>query len=140
MESFLQKHSASVTGFLSGFDRLVFRGTLRQLAYVDGMKTYLSHAGILLKDFGSHAQKTTELVKKAALSPTEASGRPSIYLESSRISKEDIARNILRKDRVQDGLVCVMSAVEPCQSYDIFRNREIQKLELVPRRRKCLHF
>jgi len=29
--------------------------------------------------------------------------------------------------------------VEPCQSFDIFRNREKKQLELVKRARKCLH-
>ena len=37
MKSFIQKHAADVIGVLSGFDRLVFRGTLRTLSYVEGM-------------------------------------------------------------------------------------------------------
>jgi hypothetical protein len=31
-------------GVLSGFDWVVFRGTLRSIAYVDGLKQYLSSA------------------------------------------------------------------------------------------------
>jgi hypothetical protein len=136
---FIQKHAALITGILSGFDRLVFRGTLRQLAYLAGMRMYLSHFGILLKDFGEHAQAMTARVKAAATTVAEELGRPSIYLESARASKEDLARDIARRDQIKDGLVCVLTAVEPCSSYDIFRNREAKKLELVPRRRKCLH-
>jgi len=136
---FIQKHAALITGILSGFDRLVFRGTIRQLAYVDGMRKYLSFSGILLKDFGNHAQATTTRVKAAATAVATEVGRPSIYLESARASKEDLARDIARRDQIKDGLICVLTAVEPCSSYDIFRNREAKKLELVPRRRKCLH-
>ncbi|MBF0141353.1 MAG: hypothetical protein HQL74_13875 [Magnetococcales bacterium] len=51
MEAFLSKHASDVTGTLSGFDRLVFRGTLRGLAYASGMNSYLHAAGVLLKDF-----------------------------------------------------------------------------------------
>jgi hypothetical protein len=40
-------------GFLSGFDRVVFRGTLRPLSVTSGMMNFLYHTGVLLKDFGS---------------------------------------------------------------------------------------
>ena len=64
MKTFLQKHAASVTGILSGFDRLVFRGSLREISYVDGMRRYLSQAGVLLKAFGAHAEAVTERIKR----------------------------------------------------------------------------
>lgn len=35
-------------------------------------------------------------------------------------------------------MVCVLSCVEPCWSFEIHRNREKKKLELEPRYRKCL--
>ena len=56
MKTFLQKHASSVMGILSGFDRLVFRGSLREICYARGMRRYLSQAGVLLKVFGAHAE------------------------------------------------------------------------------------
>ena len=41
MEAFPSKHANDVIGVLSGFDRLVFRGTLRMLAHHLGMQRYL---------------------------------------------------------------------------------------------------
>ena len=41
MEAFLNRHAGAVIGVLSGFDRLMFRGTLRVLAHHLGMKAYL---------------------------------------------------------------------------------------------------
>ncbi|HLG19649.1 MAG TPA: hypothetical protein VI895_07525 [Bdellovibrionota bacterium] len=139
MKLFVQKHCRSIIGILSGFDRLVFRGTLRQLAYAEGMKTYLSFSDILLKDFSRHVQQATQQVKEGATAVAEKNNRPLIYLESPRESKEEMAQKILRRDKIERGLICVFTAVEPCRSYDIFRNREKKKLELVLRRRKCLH-
>ena len=55
METFISKHAGAVIGVLSGFDRLVFRGTLRQLAYSGGMMAYLWAEKVLLKDFAEHA-------------------------------------------------------------------------------------
>ena len=50
MEQFIAKHAEHVMGTLSGFDRLVIRGTLRMLAHRGGMMSYLSQVGVLLKD------------------------------------------------------------------------------------------
>ena len=53
MEQFLAKHADAVIGTLSGFDRLVFRGTLRVLAHPLGMMAYLWAVQVLLKDFAA---------------------------------------------------------------------------------------
>jgi len=65
-------------------------------------------------------------------------GRPVKYLTSSQVSKEAIARGIAVKEGIRDGLVCVLTCVEPCGSFEIHRNRDTQKLELERRFRKCL--
>ena len=41
MNQFIQKHDEYVTGALGGWDRVVFRGYLRMLCFVDGMMGYL---------------------------------------------------------------------------------------------------
>ena len=42
-------------------------------------------------------------------------------------------------DRIEDGLVCVLACVEPCQSFSVRPNREKREVQLVARQRKCLH-
>jgi len=53
-------------------------------------------------------------------------------------SKEARAREIAERDGVTEGLVCVLSVVEPCRSFAVAPNR--QRLEVVRRPRKCLHY
>ena len=139
MNPFIQKHSATVTGILSGFDRLVFRGYLKSLAYPAGMKSYLYSAGVLLKDFAQFVQFSTRQIVTAATEVAEQHARPVLYLPFSRVSKEDLAKQILTSNPVDQGLVCVLKSVEPCMSYDVRGNRESKQLELVYRPRKCLH-
>ena len=62
-----------------------------------------------------------------------------VYLESANDSKEDIARAFLERDHISEGLVCVLTSVEACWSYDVRGNRARGRLEIVRRRRKCLH-
>jgi hypothetical protein len=117
----------------------VFRGTLRLLAHRGGLMTYLSAAGVLLKDFGAHAMALSERLKEASQAMARQQGRPILYLASSATNKEEAARRIARDDGIKQGLVCILTAVEPCQSYEIVRRRADKRLELEPRRRKCLH-
>lgn len=137
MKSFVQRHAASVMGVINGFDRLRFRGTLRRLASVAGLGSFLQYCGVLLKDAGAWMNAHTEQVKEASLAM--AKDRPVRYIQDPSARKEDIAREIARADGVEEGLVCVLTAVEPCYSFDIHRNRQTKRLELVSRRRKCLH-
>ncbi len=139
MESFLNKHAADVIGVLSGFDRLVFRGTLRMLAHHLGMMRYLWAMQVVLKDFASHAEAVTRQLREASEAQARGIGRPIHYMPSSATSKEDHARTIARQDGVEQGLICILTAVEPCLSYDIIRDRKARHLHLRPRHRKCLY-
>lgn len=139
MNTFLSKHADDVTGTVSGFDRLVFRGTLRRLVYPEGMKTFLNSVAVLLKDFSKYVLATSNRLKEASADVASQASRPLIYLPSSATKKETIARQIAVKQTIREGLVCILTAVEPCNSFDIFKNRETKRLELVNRHRKCLH-
>ena len=89
MNAFVRKLGGLVLGVLSGFDRLVIRGHLRQLSYTHGMNCYLSANRILLKDFGGHAEQVTQHLLDASLAHAHQSGREIRYLNSSKLRKED---------------------------------------------------
>jgi hypothetical protein len=138
MHEFTATYANQIAGVLSGFDRLVFRGTLRQIAYPFGLRGYLWANQVLLKDFGAHAQKVSEVVKAGAVEAITSADRPVRYLQSAREDKEKIALAIAAEDHIESGPVCALTCVEPCWSYDVYRNRETKQLDLVHRSRKCL--
>lgn len=140
MLEFIQRHRDHVMGILHGFDRIRFRGTKRLLAAVGGMINYLWQRKVLLKDFGPHVQRATEEVRKTTEAIIERTGRPYQYVSSPRADKEKIARDLLAQAPIESGLIGILGCVEPCWSYDIHRNREKRRLELVRRYRKCLHY
>jgi hypothetical protein len=139
MNDFVQRHAANVIGVLSGFDRLLFRGTLRRLANVSGLLSYLSCVSVLLKEFKDHSMSLTEQIKQASLDVAESAGRPVVYLTDASVRKEEVARSIARRDGIEEGLICVLSAVEPCLSYEIHRNASARLLQLRLIKRRCLH-
>lgn len=57
MHEFTAKYADRIQGVLSGFDRLVFRGSLRKIAYPFGMSGYLWANQVPLKNFGAHVNE-----------------------------------------------------------------------------------
>ncbi len=76
MNCFLQRHASSVTGMLSGFDRVRFRGTIRLLANDAGLGAVMSFLGVLLKDFKAFAMGLSEELKAASLAMASSADRP----------------------------------------------------------------
>jgi len=125
---FIQRFSDKIIGVLSGFDRLVLRGSLRRIGFPDGMMSLLWHKKVLLKEFEPYVHAVTELLKEASCEAAHRLQRPVKYLESSKTDKEALARQIAQRDHVTDGLIAVISCVEPCQSFEIHRNPETKEL------------
>jgi hypothetical protein len=140
VRQFVARHADDITGILSGFDRLIFRGHLRPLCHEGGVRGFLAAQGVLLKDFGRYVESTTKAIRQAGASVLERVGRPIRYLASSRISKEQRARALLAQQSMRSGPICMLSAVEPCSSWQVWRSRERKHPQEVRRRSaKCLH-
>jgi hypothetical protein len=139
VNAFITRHASKITGVLSGFDRILFRGHLTRLNFADGVESFLRSQGVLKKDFGALAEQVTAMIREEAETVATALGRPTRYLESSAVRKEDVALQMLREQPTDSGLVGVISCVEPCMTWQMFRSKEAQTQE--PRRRtgKCLH-
>src|SRR3954467_12762866 len=139
MLSFLSRFASVVRGVLSGFDRLFFCGSLRAISYVKGLQNYLWFRRIPFKDFAEHSKEVSARLQEASLQQARQLGREIRYLNSSQYSKEDIAREIAARDRIKNGLICVLKSVDPCLSFQINKNHQTGKLEIRYRPRKCLH-
>ena len=139
MDKFISRFADKIIGVLSGFDRLVFRGHLLPLMRDAGMYIFLNRAGVRLLDFKDYVQKTSNTIKEAAIEEAKAAERPIHYLESSRTSKEDLARRLLEEHPVDQGLVCLFKTVETCRSFEYHRSQDKSERGLKLGTRKCLH-
>ena len=140
MKTFLQRFGIKILGVLHGFDRIRFRGTRRFLANVVGMRHFLWHRQVLLKDFQAFAGKITAEVRRAAEGVAGKEGRPVEYLHNSTMDKEAWARQVAQRDGIRQGLVGVLKAVECCWSYEVGPNGAEKKLELRGKPSRCLHY
>jgi hypothetical protein len=139
MERFLARYRPLVTGVLSGFDRLVFRGSILALMREGGMYTLLHRSGVQLLDFKDFVLATSERLKSASLAEAREHERPIQYLLSSATDKEALARRLFEQHPVDTGLICVLTVVEPCSSFEYHRSADRTQRGLKLSRRKCLH-
>src|SRR5262245_20702302 len=142
VNDFIKKHQAMIVGHLSGFDRVRFRGTIPMLAAVPGVIAWMKDCtgSGLLTGFKSFALRLTDQLKTSVEHAATAAGRSVKYLASSVLSKDDLVQELLAREKISEGLVCVLSCVEPCRSFDVYRDRQKKWIDLVPAYRKCLHW
>jgi hypothetical protein len=94
MNDFIKRHEGRILGMLTGFDRVLFRGTLRTLSYPEGLLKFLNSKDILLKDFARFAEQCTGQLIAHSRRIADEAGRPYMYLKSPSVRKEDLARQI----------------------------------------------
>ena len=139
MERFVARYRPLVTSILSGFDRLVFRGHLIPLIRERGMYTFLKRSKVRLLDYRPFVLAMSERVKKAALRPAREHGRPIRYLESAKIDKEALARQLLEEAPVETGPICALTTDEQCSSFEYHLSKDREQRGLKRRLTKCLH-
>jgi hypothetical protein len=134
VKQFLDQHRDLIRGTLSCPDRIILKGYL-PLGYAAGMERFLGSAGVLIKHFGRFALEQSGRIKLHAQEMAAAKGRRYEHLDR-HVRKDERARAIARGHRIREGLVCVFSAVEPCQSFKIASGK--RRPRLVAARRQCL--
>lgn len=129
MQQFIARFKKEIKGILSGFERLIFRGSLRRLNYghwdgsleamvAVGMEQYLWQNQILFKHYADFVKRVSERVKKACLQPLEQHKVPVIFLRSSQVDKEQLARQLAEKNNIREGPVCAFSTLEPSPTFE----------------------
>jgi hypothetical protein len=138
MHQFITKHANQITGTISCFDRVLFKGHLR-LGWAGAMEGFLAGQGLLIKDFGRFVQRQSEEIKRHAKALAERCGRPYVHL-SGPIRKEDRVQEIIQRDRITEGLVCVLAAVEACHSFKVAYGEGRPRLAAARRKCLCLYY
>ena len=137
MNTFITRHAQKITGSLTCFDRLVFHGHL-PINYSENLHRFIRQQGLKLEDFSRFVQRHSEHLRQSAEQMAAKARRPFIYLQHfSR--KEDLARRIAEKDKITQGLVCILRATETCRSFGVRRTGNGTNLRLTPMPRRCLH-
>ena len=95
--------------------------------------------GIPLRDFTDYFKNVTDRMTELIETSAGELGRPIVYLPSAKDKKEDIAKNFLISDPVDNGLICVLKALESCRTAKVVGGGN-GKHFLKSSSTKCLHY
>ncbi|MCP4202611.1 MAG: hypothetical protein GY769_11830 [bacterium] len=108
----------SIVGVANGFDRIVFQGILQPLMYPEGAMRFFRRRKILFKEARHWVlAQTARLASAVEEWSLRECGEGTIYLRSSSIRKDEVARRRQRKLGITVGLVGTWSCVEAGSSY-----------------------
>ena len=138
MKKFIEKDTQKITGTIECFDRLIFKGYL-PISWAESMERFMSSSGLLIKDFKTFVSEQSERIKRHSRTMAEAAGRPYIAL-IGKARKEEKARFITERDNITQGLICVLTAVEACQSFKMIPGDKRPRLINAQRKCLCLYF
>jgi len=139
MESFIKKYNEKITGVLNGFDHILIRGYIKDFHIDQRFYYFISREGYLLKDYKRYVLKKSEELK-SHLDKIEKDRRCyREFISSPNIDKGEIAKEILINAPEKEGLVCILSSVEPCYAMTVRKNPMNGKLEKRWEYRKCTH-
>ena len=139
MNTILEQYKDKINGTFSFFDRMIIKGHIRQFFSTSGKGFFLSEQNVLLKDFSAYANHVTADIVSHAQKLAASENRPLLYLPSSQTSKEQTALQILQEQPLEDGLICILSVVEYCQTLQP-KKHDNGLLSLDTVNRKCKYF
>ena len=140
MENFTEQYKEKIIGVLHGFDHIVIKGYISRFYIDKSFYYFISKEGCLLKAYKDYVQRKTEELKKHIEKIAEETNCYKVFLSSSEIEKGEIAKKILEENPQKEGLLCILSAVEPCYAITVRKNPASGMLERKREYRKCTHY
>jgi hypothetical protein len=139
-QSLTERYDDRIAGELSCYDRLVITGTLPTVCYAGGMTGYLNAKGIRIFDYPDFAKTLRDRVRERATSLAAEAGVTIEHIAKAHIRKEDVVARVLEQRGDHPGLVHVISAMEACDAYKPWHDKQTHKTFIRPDSGKCLHY
>ena len=135
-----KRYQAQIAGVLCCYDRIIIQGTVPGWCYAKGMTDYLYVHQIRIFDYPQWAAPWRDALRQNMEHIAAESGVEIEFVRSRKsFRKEQRVKEILQKRGEQPGLVCILSAMEPCGTYKPWHNKNTHKTYLQPDDGKCLH-
>src|SRR5580692_2806124 len=139
-QSLLERYDERIAGVLSCYDRVVITGTLPGVCYAEGMTRFLHANGVRIFDYPQFAMTLRDRVRDRAASLAAEAGVTIEHIGKSHIRKEAVVARILEQRGDHPGLVHIISAMEACDAYQPWHDKQTHKTFVRPASGKCLHY
>ena len=141
IELLTKRYAGQIAGELSCYDRILIQGTVPGWCYARGMTDYLYARQIRIFDYPKFAEPLREAIRENAERVARENGIQIEFVRSRKsYRKEDRVQEIVKQRGEHPGLVCILSAMEPCGSYKPWHDKRTGRTYLKPDDGKCLHY
>ena len=134
-----EKYSGRISGEISCYDRIVIKGTLQPFCYADGMTMFLKINKIRIFDYQKFAEPLRNELRANAEQIAKENSIKIKYV-TNKIRKEDLISKIIEKRGSHPGIVHILSAMETCNSYKPWHDKNSHNTYLKYTQGKCLHY
>jgi len=138
--SLRDRYDDRISGVLSCYDRVVITGTLPTVCYAAGMTRFLYSQQIRIFDYPAFAATLRDRVRERAAALAAKAGITIEHIAKSHIRKEAVVAKVLERRGEHPGLVHVISAMEACDAYQPWHDKQTHKTYVRPDSGKCLHY
>jgi hypothetical protein len=139
-QSLVERYDERIAGVLSCYDRVVITGTLPGVCYAEGMTRFLHANGVRIFDYPQFAMTLRDRVRDRAASLAAEAGVTIEHIGKGHIRKEDVVARVLEQRGDRPGLVHILSAMEACDAYKPWHDKQTHKTFVRPDSGKCLHY
>jgi hypothetical protein len=136
---FWARFSGLIVAMLSCFDRVIFKGYLpfgdeaHLNAYVDAILK------MRRKDFLPWLEKHSQTLVNHAQQLAQQHARPYVYRQG-RFQKEAFIQDLVRQDKLSEGLVAVLCVQETCRTVKLIHGENRPRLVFARRPQRVLYF
>jgi hypothetical protein len=135
-----ERYDERIAGILSCYDRVVITGTLPGVCYADGMTRFLQANRVRIFDYPQFAVTLRDRVRERAASLAAEAGVTIEHIGKAHIRKEDVIAQVLKQRGDRPGLVHILSAMEVCDAYKPWHDKQTHRTSVRPDNGKCLHY
>ena len=136
----LERHDDRIAGVLSCYDRVVITGTLPTVCYADGMTKFLNANHLRIFDYPRFAEPSRERVREQAAALAAEAGLTIEHIGKKHVRKEAAAAKVLKGRGEHPGLVHIVPAMEGCDTYKPWHDKQTHKTYPRPDSGQCLHY
>jgi hypothetical protein len=136
-----EKYKDEIHGVLNCYDRVVISGNLQPLCYAQGMTKYLYTQNIRIFNYTQFTEPLRDLIRENAQTMAAENGLEVEFIsKKDDFRKEERVKEIIGKNSNRFGLVHIFSAMEQCQAYQPWHDKQTHKTYVKMTRAKCLHY
>jgi len=136
---FVAKFASLIVTTLSCFDRVIFKGHL-PFGDAPHLNSFVDYQlKMLRKDFLPWLEQQSQRLVAHAQQIAQRQNRPYLYLQGKQ-RKEKLIQDLIRRDKLSEGLVAVLCAMETCRTIKLKHAQGRPELTFTYRPQRVLYY